>query len=279
MATKKDVMRALRPKTKDLIKPIDDLYLEKYMTITMAHIDEIYALLWRGFNLKCQRIEELADMVEKQCLYDEGNDVESLIEEYFATCERLENCDFLEIAHKLYQEDDICNHSAQVNALALAHAEALNKLQDSYPYVEYRFLTGACDRFTLTCNSHQNKYWQMNWEEFMSAVNEPFLKAQHKMHKVARRFGLFNDVNELLEEEEVVTDTGEVIVKKILDRKELQKRVRECGYSFKSQTGSHRKYEDEDGNVVIVPIHAEDIGKGLSYKIQKEMQNKAFNNR
>ena len=99
------------------------------------------------------------------------------------------------------------------------------------------------------------------------------------MHKVARRFGLFDDVDELLEEEEVVTDTGEVIIKKILDRKELQRRVEECGYAFKSQTGSHRKYEDEDGNVVIVPIHAEDIGKGLSYKIQKEMQNKACNNR
>ena len=279
MATKKDVMRALRPKTKDLIKPINDLYLEKYMTITMAHIDEIYALLWRGFSLKCQRLEDLADMVEKQCLYNVGYDLEEIFDEYFKTCEDIENCDFNMIAMQLYREDDICNHSAQVSALSQAHVDALNKLQDSYPYVEYRFLIGACDRFTLTCNSQQTKYWQMSWDEFVGAVNEPFLKAQHKMHKMARRFGLFDDVNELLEEEEVVMDTGEVIIKKILDRKELQKRVRECGYSFKSQTGSHRKYEDEDGNVVIVPIHAEDIGKGLSYKIQKEMQNKAFNNR
>ena len=60
-------------------------------------------------------------------------------------------------------------------------------------------------------------------------------------------------------------------VNKILDRKELQRFARMNGYEFKSQCGSHRKYENENGEVVIIPIHSNDIGKGLSTKIQKNI--------
>ena len=275
MATRKEVMRRLKPKTKDLIAPITQEYLERYNIQTMADIDEVFSVIWRGFNKQCQILEGYVKIIDKECLYPTGEvDVIEILDSYFDLCENLTNCDFGLIAIQLYREDDICGHNKFAQDMAEDYALALNKLQDDFPHVEYIYLIRACDKYTLTCNSLMKKYWTMHMDELTGAVNEPFLEVQHKMHKVARKHGLIGyDENNLPSiEEEVVTDSGEVFVKKILDRKELQQRVRECGYTFKSQCGSHRKYEDNNGRVVIVPIHSKDIGRGLSNKIQKEIQ-------
>ena len=80
---------------------------------------------------------------------------------------------------------------------------------------------------------------------------------------------------EIVEIEEIVeTKEDEVHIMKITDRKELIELAQNNGYVFKSQRGSHMKFENEDGKVVIVPIHSNDCGIGLSHVIQKQIFNK-----
>lgn len=71
-------------------------------------------------------------------------------------------------------------------------------------------------------------------------------------------------VTHMIYEEDVKTT-------KITDRKQLQQMARNNGFEFKSQCGSHRKYENSNGDIVVIPMHSYDIGKGLSHKIQKQI--------
>jgi predicted RNA binding protein YcfA (HicA-like mRNA interferase family) len=80
---------------------------------------------------------------------------------------------------------------------------------------------------------------------------------------------------EIVEIVEIVeTKDIEVHIMKVTDRKELIDLALDNGYVFKSQKGSHMKFENEDGKVVIVPMHNGDCGIGLSYAIQKQIFNK-----
>ena len=75
-------------------------------------------------------------------------------------------------------------------------------------------------------------------------------------------------------EEIVETKDIEVHIMKVTDRKELIELAQDNGYVFKSQRGSHMKFEDSNGKIVIVPMHSGDCGIGLSYTIQKQIFNK-----
>jgi predicted RNA binding protein YcfA (HicA-like mRNA interferase family) len=80
---------------------------------------------------------------------------------------------------------------------------------------------------------------------------------------------------EIVEIEEIVeTKEDEVHIMKVTDRKELIDLAQDNGYVFKSQKGSHMKFENEDGKVVIIPMHNGDCGTGLSHVIQKQIFNK-----
>lgn len=99
-------------------------------------------------------------------------------------------------------------------------------------------------------------------EEVVSVVNyyESLLdKYEYKVQKDIQ------DIEEIQEQEFIFK------TRKITDRQELLDLAQDNGYSFKRQTGSHMILENDTGKVVVVPIHAEDIGKGLSCKIQKDI--------
>lgn len=100
-------------------------------------------------------------------------------------------------------------------------------------------------------------------EEVVSVVNyyESLLdKYEYKVQKDIQQ-----DIEEVQEQEFIFK------TRKITDRQELLDLAQDNGYSFKRQTGSHMILENDRGKVVVVPIHAEDIGKGLSCKIQKDI--------
>ncbi len=53
--------------------------------------------------------------------------------------------------------------------------------------------------------------------------------------------------------------------------KAIVKRLKQEGWTIKSQSGSHVKLENEFSEIVIVPVHGnKDLGKGLVKKIEKE---------
>ena len=65
-------------------------------------------------------------------------------------------------------------------------------------------------------------------------------------------------------------------IKKITDRQELLKLANKNGYNFKRQTGSHMILENDRGKVIVIPIHDNDIQRGLSVKIQKDIFRNKF---
>lgn len=83
------------------------------------------------------------------------------------------------------------------------------------------------------------------------------------------------DKEEIVEiAKEIEPREDEVHIMKVTDRKELIELAQDNGYVFKSQRGSHMKFEDSNGKIVIIPMHSNDCGIGLSYGIQKQIFNK-----
>ena len=53
--------------------------------------------------------------------------------------------------------------------------------------------------------------------------------------------------------------------------KTIVKRLKQEGWTIKSQSGSHVKLANEFSEIVIVPVHGnKDLGKGLVKKLEKE---------
>lgn len=75
--------------------------------------------------------------------------------------------------------------------------------------------------------------------------------------------------NENEEENEIINKTRKLYVSK---SRELEQMCIENGYEFKSQNGSHKKYQHKKSKkCVVVPIHSKDIGLGLSFTIRKQI--------
>lgn len=64
-------------------------------------------------------------------------------------------------------------------------------------------------------------------------------------------------------------DLENQIDRNVMNNKEIQKRLKDLGYTSTRQTGSHKIYQ-KDSKTIPVPIHNTDMGKGLSIKIQKQ---------
>lgn len=57
------------------------------------------------------------------------------------------------------------------------------------------------------------------------------------------------------------------------NRNKLFDLAKENGYSFKRQSGSHRIYEDKNGNILVIPFHSGEITTGLTKKIERDIRN------
>ena len=86
---------------------------------------------------------------------------------------------------------------------------------------------------------------------------------------------VFNYIQELEEEEneelnEIIKDVKRLSY--VSSSKDLQNTAIENGYEFKSQCGSHMKYEHRKSKkCVIIPLHNKDMGYGISMAIQKQI--------
>ena len=86
---------------------------------------------------------------------------------------------------------------------------------------------------------------------------------------------VFTYIQELEEEEneelnEIIKDVKRFSY--VASPKDLQNTAIENGYEFKSQCGSHMKYQHKQSNkCIIIPNHSKDLGLGISYQIQKQI--------
>lgn len=58
---------------------------------------------------------------------------------------------------------------------------------------------------------------------------------------------------------------------RITSRKELEELVGARGFEFKRQTGSHRVYANEDGDITVIPQHGKKVSSGVGYAVQKQI--------
>ena len=87
-------------------------------------------------------------------------------------------------------------------------------------------------------------------------------------------------IEDRLEEVEVEIETEvEVEVKKekvlrITNRRELEELVEAQGFEFQRQSGSHKVYANEFGNITVIPNHGKTVSTGVAYSVQKQTKKK-----
>lgn len=125
---------------------------------------------------------------------------------------------------------------------------------------------GIIGRLQCTIENRTNELKSMGVREIAEEVVSVVNYYESLLHKY--EYKVQKDIQDIeeVQEQEFIFKT-----RKITDRQELLDLAQDNGYSFKRQTGSHMILENDTGKVVVVPIHAEDIGKGLSCKIQKDI--------
>ncbi|MGK0467748.1 type II toxin-antitoxin system HicA family toxin, partial [Clostridium sp.] len=85
---------------------------------------------------------------------------------------------------------------------------------------------------------------------------------------VAEKVALYNSFN-IKEPLDVALNAQ---YKKILNYREIDKIIKTSGFKPTRQKGSHKIYSNFEGESIPVPQHS--LGKGLSYKIQKQILQK-----
>ena len=114
----------------------------------------------------------------------------------------------------------------------------------------------------------RNDYY--NWIEDFIALNIDELADIHKRMGEGLEY-VYNAIDDDCSSVEIMEEVrrrGNYIA----SAKQLEELAIENGYHFKSQNGSHKKYENEKSKkCVIIPTHTKDLGVGISFAIQKQI--------
>ena len=97
--------------------------------------------------------------------------------------------------------------------------------------------------------------------------------------KIFSNANLYNDIISELESNKNINDVNEDVCQsvrvrreKITSSKQMIKIVKEQGYTEIRQTGSHKVFKNDSGNVVTVPYHtSKGFNSGLGFEIQKQI--------
>lgn len=233
---------------------------QEYESLLIEDVINIKQEIMESYDKLFIALDDIVKYVEQQ---------DSLTQDlYYTYCELLHDTIQLGITENGGASKMFHDRLAKAKCISVANEEARKFLQDLYDsgYTKKQRI-GIIGRLQWTIENRVNELKDMGLreigEEVCSVVNyyESLLdKYEYKVQKDIQQD------NEEEEEQEFIFKT-----RKITDRQELLDLAQDNGYSFKRQTGSHMILENDTGKVVVVPIHAEDIGKGLSCKIQKDI--------
>lgn len=56
------------------------------------------------------------------------------------------------------------------------------------------------------------------------------------------------------------------------NRSKMFELAKKEGYTLKSCKGSHYKFEDKNGMIVVVPFHSKEVTKGMIKKIERDIE-------
>ena len=251
-----------KPKAKDLLSNLQKECVGIYGELVMQYVDEAKEVVVHGMSRKIDRIVELIDLLEDNV---DSKYVDSIFDTYVGVCEIIENIDLAVLFADIF--DDLADDFDDKRNAVFDYF--VNTVQ-TIPFLTLQKVQIAYKQLQFTCNEEFKRYWRMSIKQLVDDVNEQFLYVQSLMLQKLQSIKVVVQEHEV----EVVSQEEDVTVvkyKKITNREQLQQLARNNGYEFKSQKGSHRKYEDANGKVVVVPIHSCNIGKGLSHEIQKQI--------
>ncbi|MBP3707072.1 MAG: hypothetical protein J6J36_00445 [Clostridia bacterium] len=172
---------------------------------------------------------------------------------------------------KIVSEEEFMNdlekHTEDIKKINTLYLDAVGNVLLGFGINDYR-------QFSTQVRILQEKFYT----KAKNVVNVDIERSNKKINEVTRNAfalikDLFKDFGDFEEEEidiaEIETDL--MRYEYIGDYRRLNSLAKENGYKFKSQKGDHAKYEDEEGNVVIIP-QGRDVGYGLSIRIQKDIK-------
>ena len=254
-----------KPKAKDLLSNLQKECVGIYGELVMQYVDDAKEVVVHGMSRKIDRIVGLIDLLEDGV---DSKYVDSIFDEYTEICESIESVDLAILFADIFDDLAEFDFDTKRNAVFNYFVDTVQTI----PFLTLQKVQIAYKQLQYTCNEEFKRYWRMSIKQLVDDVNEKFLYTQSLMLQKLQSIKVVVQEHEV----EVVSENDDVTVvkfKKITDREQLQQLARNNGYEFKSQKGSHRKYEDANGNVVVVPIHSCNIGKGLSHEIQKQILN------
>ena len=254
-----------KPKAKDLLSNLQKECVGIYGELVMQYVDDAKEVVVHGMSRKIDRIVGLIDLLEDGV---DSKYVDSIFDEYTEICESIESVDLAILFADIFDDLAEFDFDTKRNAVFNYFVDTVQTI----PFLTLQKVQIAYKQLQYTCNEEFKRYWRMSIKQLVDDVNEQFLYTQSLMLQKLQSIKVVVQEHEV----EVVSEEEDVTVvkfKKITDREQLQQLARNNGFEFKSQKGSHRKYEDANGKVVVVPIHNCDIGKGLSHEIQKQILN------
>lgn len=111
-------------------------------------------------------------------------------------------------------------------------------------------------------------------EQIRESASEIVEDINNKLYEIVGGFGFeYDRMVDFIESHWVELEDDDTELVKVTDRREIEKMAKEKGYTYKSQKGSHVKYQNENGQCIIIPRHnSKDIDRGLAYEIQRQMR-------
>ena len=158
-----------------------------------------------------------------------------------------------------------------------SHKEKMLYLNDAKAQIIAKHLALGCGANVREINSYINLQTQQQIKKFTSIIIEDLEKNDKYLQNLNEvTYELITNILEKFNEEENEIE-NEVITTKDITRfeyipnyKDLERIAKEKGFEYKSCKGSHHKWENNKGKVVIIPAHSQ-MGLGLSLIIQKRL--------
>lgn len=199
-----------------------------------------------------------------------------------------------EAFNKLIEQIILINRDYNENAVTIAtdviHNDVLDKMIRRMDDIYERCVKEIClannNRMTKTeLNKIQYRLKQLEAKidnlalMIVDVTNEILEQTEHSMVNNTQVLLGYNNgkywqeildaISELQQEE--CDEVKEKKVLRITSRRELEELVSASGFVFQRQSGSHRIYANQDGNITIIPQHGKKVSSGVGYAVQKQI--------
>ena len=246
------------------INKVIRIEIEKFKKESDDHTEKLVDVfcekITNRFDPKFEELEEKVNnaYLETEFNKDASTEISTLLYELSNELGNYKN-----FAHSILEElkEHLAEHSDNIDNFISRLVQKgifdINRLRLEYRKVNYYKIQRTTEMFNVVSiplyNSYANRF--NNNLQLMRDLMECYL-------------GNIDD------EEQEIEDVQEGVGKvKITNVHEMIEHVKDCGYNEIRQTGSHKVFKNENGNVVVVPYHtSKDFNRGLAYTIQKQIK-------